>query len=324
MIPQSMRPFSLFFVLVCASCGNPDPCVEDPANCQDAGKDSGGPDGPGSCTGVCVPPAPGKWLATSLLWIGDTPNAAPPTCPDVMPAPFPGFADTPPTVECPVCSCSPSSAQCLLPAQLSANPDVCPGGPGAQEFSAPPTWDGTCNATNPVSSADSLAVASPPLPGGYCDPVVTGPPKIQGPMPAVECEGTPHVAPGTCGDQSMVCAFPKTEGFLTCIVQLGDQECPDGWPTKHRVFPNSQACGCQCSSPVGDSCSATVTVYKDGACSQPLGSVMVSSDQPKGCVDVTPGSAFGSKSSTPPVYKAGTCTPATLTEGAHLTFCCLP
>ena len=122
----------------------------------------------------------------------------------------------------------------------------------------------------------------------------------------------------------MVCAFPKADGFLTCITNIGDQICPVGWPTRRLVYLNSQACGCQCESPVGDSCSATVTVYADGACSNALGSVMVSSDQPKACLDVIPGAAFGSKSSTPPDYKAGTCVPSKIDEGAPFTICCAP
>lgn len=123
----------------------------------------------------------------------------------------------------------------------------------------------------------------------------------------------------------MVCAYPKADGFLTCIVKLapGDIECPAGWTDKHLVFENVDACGCTCGAPGGDSCSATVTVYADTACSQPLGSLKVSSDQATGCVDVPAGSTFGSKSSTPPVYMAGTCTPAT-TESHPVTFCCLP
>ena len=316
-----MRPLPLFFVFAFAGCGTPDPCAKDPVRCQDAGSD--GPDGPGSCAGMCVPPAPGKWLATSLLWIGG-PNDTPPPCPAVMPAPFPGFADTPPTVVCPACSCSPTISQCGLPVQFSANQNACPGGADAQQFNAPKSWDGTCNATDPVLTAASLTVTPPPSPFSYCEPVVVGVVTIQGPTAALQCEGMPSVAAGTCGDQSKVCAFPTTDGFLTCVVNLGDQQCPDGWPTKHLVFSNSQACGCQCDKPVGDSCSATVTVFEDGACANPLGSVVVSSDQPQGCVDVAASSAFGSKSSTPPIYKAGTCTPKTVTEGAPFTFCCLP
>jgi hypothetical protein len=175
-----------------------------------------------------------------------------------------------------------------------------------------------------ISSADSLTVAPPTIPGGHCQPVTTGSISIQGMKAAQVCNGLVSVAPGTCGDQSMVCAFPKSDGFLTCVARLYDQECPDGWPTRHLVFPNDQACGCQCQNPVGDSCSATVTVYADGACSQPLGSAMVSSDQAQACVDVTAGSPFKSKSSTPPVYKAGTCAPSAIDLGAHFTYCCVP
>jgi hypothetical protein len=321
-IVKPMRLLSPLLVLVLAcACSSPDPCAKDPVQCQDAGSD--GPGGPGSCTGVCLPHAPPGWYAISLLWVG-APNATPPPCPDVLPAAHPGFADTPPTVSCPSCSCSPSHGFCDLPDQLFANSSACPGGSGSQQFNAPPAWDGTCDAMGAISSASSLTVMPPPIPGGQCVPVTAGTISIQGATAAQTCDGLVHVAPGTCGDQSMVCAFPKTAGFLTCIAQLGDQQCPDGWPTRHLVFQNDQACGCQCQSPVGGSCSATVTVYADGACSQPLGSVMVSSDQPKACVDVAAGSAFKSKSSTPPVYKAGTCAPSAINEGAHLTYCCVP
>ncbi len=123
----------------------------------------------------------------------------------------------------------------------------------------------------------------------------------------------------------MVCAYPKADGFLTCIVRLapGDLECPAGWTEKHLVYENANACGCTCSAPSGESCSATVTVYGDDACSTALGSVSVSSDQSQACVGVAAGSAFGSKSSTPPVYKAGTCVPSP-TQNHPSTYCCLP
>jgi hypothetical protein len=316
-----MRYLSPLLVLACVACSTPDPCADDPTHCQDAGKD--GPDGLGSCAGVCLPHAPAGWLATSLLWIGK-PSDTPPACPSVLSGTLPGFADTLPTVSCPACKCSPSSGECLLPVQLSANLNACPGGSGGQQFDAPKAWDGTCDTSNPISSADSLTASPPPSPGGGCSPVVTGQINIQGTTPALVCSGTPSVAPGTCGDQDMVCAFPKTDGFLTCITNVGDQKCPASWTTRHLVYLNSQACGCQCSSPVGDSCSASITVYEDGACSNPLGSVMVSSEQPNACVDVTPGSAFKSKSSTPPVYKSGICTPSTFDEGEPFTVCCAP
>jgi len=323
MISKPMRPFSLLLVLAFIGCGTPDPCEKDPALCRDAGQDSGS--GPGTCSGVCAPAAPSGWFATSLLWVGATGDTAP-SCPKVMPIPYPGFSDTPPTVDCPACLCTPSSASCLLPDQLFANPGACPGGgAGVQQFNAPAAWDGTCNTMSSVSSADSLTVTPLPTPASYCVPSVAGPISLQGPTPSLRCESPNHVAPGSCGDQSMICAFPKTDGFLTCIVDLSKKavECPDGWPAKHVVWSNDYACGCTCGAPSGDTCSATVTVYEDGKCSKPLGSVMVSSDQPKRCIDVTPGSPFGSKSSTPPVYTAGTCTPSP-TQTHPQTFCCLP
>ena len=124
----------------------------------------------------------------------------------------------------------------------------------------------------------------------------------------------------------MFCSFPKFDGFLTCIASTNEAPgaCPEGWPTKHNIFLDNQACGCECGSPVGESCSTTVTVYGDGACSNPLGSVLVSSDQPKACVNVPAGSALKSKSATPPTYKAGTCTPKTTPMSGPLTYCCLP
>lgn len=322
MISKPMRPLSLLLVLASAGCGTPDPCAKDPTLCRDAGQDSGS--GPGTCTGVCAPPVPTGWFATSLLWVGAKGDMAP-ACPAVMPVPYPGFADTPPTADCPACLCTPSSASCLLPSQLLANGGACPGGSSAQQFNVPVGWDGTCNSMSPVSSASSLTVTPLPPPVSACTPSVAGPISLDGAAPSLSCESPNHVAPGSCGDQNMVCVWPNSPSFLTCIVMVSQDssECPAGWPTKHLVWENDYACGCACSQPSGDSCSATVTVYEDGACSQSLGSVMVSSDKPKGCVDVTPGSAFGSKSSTPPVYTAGTCAPSS-TPTYPQTFCCLP
>lgn len=319
-----MRRYLLLFMMAFPGCGTSDPCAADPMRCSDAGGDAG-PSGPGSCTGVCVAPAPSGWYATSLLWIGEE-GAAAPACPSFMPAPFDGFADTPPNVVCPTCDCAPSSAACLLPHQMFANAGVCPGdGSSSQSFDAPLGWNGACNVMDPVSSASSLTVSPPAVPGtNYCQAVVSGPTIIEGTTPARVCQSpTNSVAPGSCGDQTMVCAFPPAEEYLTCIVRPGDNDCPEGWPTKHIVYEDASACGCVCGDPIGDSCSATITVYEDSACTKPLGSVSVSSDQPAGCVDVAPGSAFGSKSSTLPIYKAGICTPKTY-QIAPDTFCCLP
>lgn len=319
-----MRPFLLILALACAACGTQDPCAGDPTQCRDAGEDSGSSTDLGTCEGVCLPPAPSEWYATVLLWVGDKPDAVPPPCPTVMPAAFPGYADIAPTVECPPCACSPSKADCSLPSDISAGAGACPGTGAGEPYSSPPSWDGTCDADGPIASAASLTVAPAKPAGSYCTPVLMGEASFQGSKPALQCDGLPNQPAGTCGVHDMTCAFPKSEGFLTCIIDAGELQCPDGWPVRHIVFPNHQACGCRCESPVGDSCSATVTVFADGACDAPLGSVMVSSDLPAACADVPPGSSFGSKSSTPPVYKAGTCAPTASGKGTPLTFCCQP
>src|ERR1700722_4217330 len=127
-------PSLLALLLACAACSSSDPCSKDPAACADAG--------PGSCMGVCLPQAPAAWYAVSLLWIGAS-NATPPACPSELSLAGPGFAETPPTVSCPSCMCSPSIAACNLPDQLAANASTCLGGSGSQQFNAPPAWDGT-------------------------------------------------------------------------------------------------------------------------------------------------------------------------------------
>jgi hypothetical protein len=128
--------------------------------------------------------------------------------------------------------------------------------------------------------------------------------------------------PGTCPSTNEVCTFPNLPGFTVCTSNFGDVACPDGWPTKHLLFARDEACSCTCGAAVGESCSASVTVYADGACSNPLGSVMATSDQPAACLDVDAGSALGSKSAVVS-YQPGTCPPS-LMPPYPLTVCCLP
>lgn len=319
-----MRSFSLLFVLTVAGCSTADPCAEDPTLCKDAGSH----DGLGTCLGQCAPnvPTAQAWYPTVLLWTGPA-DATPPPCPSVLPGASAGFADDKPIVDCPACLCPPSNAPCLLPSLMSANQEACPGGSSATPFNAPKLWDGSCNATNPVSSADSLTVSPPILEIGTargCNAPALTPNSIKGTTQAQLCSGVLSVDTGTCEDPSRTCAYPDTPGFATCVSNPNTATpCPDGWPDRHVFYISDYACRCSCGEPVGDSCSATVTVFEDGACTKPIGSVMVSSAQPTECSNVAPGSAFGSKSATTPVYKSGTCAPS-LTPLSSLALCCLP
>ncbi len=129
--------------------------------------------------------------------------------------------------------------------------------------------------------------------------------------------------PGSCLNGNDLCTYPNVAGFSVCTLSRGDAPCPPGWPSRHLFFRRDQACDCSCGNAIGESCSATVTAYKDDACSEPLGSVVATtSDQPAACFDVAPGSALGSKSATVS-YQPGNCAP-TLTKIQPSTLCCLP
>jgi hypothetical protein len=315
-IGHPMRFASIFLVLALIGCGTSDPCSQDPLRCPDAGL--------GSCAGDCAPHVPVEqgWLYTVLLWTG-APSATPPACPMPWLGSNLGFADSEPSISCSPCACSPSAAECLLPEQLSAHPAACPGGPSSQPFNAPPLWDGACSAMDAVSSAASVTAVPLSRAQPHCSATPSQPPVINGVTRAQVCVGTNSVPFGTCGDPQQTCIYPKTDGYVTCIASDGDQACPPGWPNKHLVYYDAQACVCVCGDPVGDSCSTTLTVYADNACTSRLASVAVSSsDTPAACMNVPLGSSLGSKSATAPVYTAGTCTP-TLTKTTADTLCCL-
>lgn len=309
------RTIVLLSALVVAGCGPSDPCANDPALCQDAGQ--------GTCTGQCLPAANGGLYA--LIWSGPE-GATPPACPSVANIhQETGYLDTPPSVTCSPCTCSPSENVCSPSGTMSANAAACPAtGASVQPFNAPPVWDGTCNAMDPVSSAASLTVDPPSLGfvpvQGQCSPSGSEVMQSSGATIALRCNslGTP----GTCPSQDQVCTYPNVPGFSICVFVYNDLACPEGLPTRRLLFEMPTACICACGAPAGESCSATVTAYEDGACSNPLGSVTVTSDQPAACLDVNAGAPLGSKSALVS-YHPGTCAPTVQTTQAE-TVCCMP
>jgi hypothetical protein len=299
------------------ACGSADPCVTNPSQCNDGGL--------GTCTGQCVD-LPASWSPGRLLWLGPE-GSTPPACPAMAKNRLLGYADAPPpTVECPTCTCAATTGSCLLPSMINANKAACPGVPGeAVPFDAPNIWDGACTAMDAVSSAASLLVPPPALsPLSECFP--SSDPAIQlagGATRALVCSDDFGIEPGACADPQAFCTVAKAPGFSLCVSSGGDTVCPEGWPDKHVVFLDIDECACSCAPPTGEKCSSTLSVYADGACSQLLGSALVSSDQAPMCIDTPPGSPFGSKSATPPLYQSGTCTPS-LTKSLPVTLCCQP
>jgi hypothetical protein len=318
-----MRRISLLVALALAGCGTSDPCADDPALCNDAGSLV-------TCTGTClsmqdVEPYP--WTLASLLWLGPEGSQMPACPPGAAAITDPGYADAPPTMlACPPCTCTQSLGECFLPAMMSANRAPCPGvAAEAIPFDAPEIWDGTCTAMDAVPSAASLDVPPPALFGtSMCEASDAPPVSLAGGTTrALVCSNTDGEEPGACANPGDTCALGKAAGFLYCILAGGDQACPTPWPDKHLVFFDFQECNCSCGPPTGDTCTSTISVYSDSACMQPLGSAMVSSDQPDMCIDITPSSPLGSKSATPPIYQPVTCMPSE-TQSLPTTLCCQP
>ena len=317
----------LLLVLTFVGCGTGDttgsdggtstnPCIANPESCM------------GTCTGQCAPDAPGWPAVFFQVWSGPA-GSTPPNCPTDTPHPGHGYLDTPPdSVSCSACSCGPSQGGCFQPSQMTANNTACPAdAPGVQHviFDPPTVWDGTCTAKNPVPSADSLTVSLAQLaPNSQCGASGVTVTDVQGGKTiAVACSSPSNVPDGKCPGGT-VCAYDKMPGFLLCIAEFsGDVACPEGWPNKRLYYDDHYLCKCSCGDPVGETCSTTITAYEDGACTKPLGSAAVSAGKPAACVDVPPGSAFGSKSATPPAYIAGTCAPK-LEKNHPWTLCCMP
>jgi hypothetical protein len=291
----------------------PDPCITDPVGC--------------TCTGQCAPLRGSSGRA--LLWSGPE-GTTPPACPSAA-ATFlgAGYLDALPSmITCSgTCTCSTSNGGCAPALAMSAHNTVCPAaGPGVP-FNAPETWDGSCTTMDSLSSAASLTVQPPFSPSSQdiCEPSLINVVTFQGGTTVAELCITQGTGvgdlPGGC-PSGEVCTFPNVPGFSICTYAVGDQPCPDGWPTKHLYFDRGSGCSCSCGPPMGEVCTSTVTVYEDTACTKPVGSVMAASDTPAACVDISPTSTLGSKSATA-VFTAGTCKPM-LMMAASTTLCCLP
>ncbi|MGK3991654.1 hypothetical protein [Sorangium sp. So ce1024] len=312
---------------------------------------------PQACPGQCVPRAPLGWSEPALLWIGPPDQA--PDCPAAAPSigyeGHAGFTAAPPRA-CPACLCDPPDASCELPAAWRAHASFPCGVPGAAEtsFAAPEGWDGACTATNAVAAgqvcdgalcAQSLEIPAPRVLPGSCTARSAEAPEGPGePAPggsfallARACTGT---VLASCSDPGATCApappagdGAPPEGFLTCIHHEGEQDCPATYPDRH-VFhagvEDTRGCApCGCGEPSGGTCSVLASAFSDGACSDFVVGVVVSSDAPL-CSGIVPGTALGSRSASVIRFEPGACEPTggeptgdvALLDAA--TFCCRP
>jgi hypothetical protein len=324
--------------------GREDPCHRnDSTRVVDAGSDSG-PNGP-PCQ--CVPIAPNGWQEPVLVWIG--PPSVAPACPTQAPARLAyGLEIIASSISCGACACDPPVGSCTLPEISSTSSALCPGtAPGASHifFNAPSGWDGSCTSMDAIPGGNcasspcvqSLTISPLILTQGECTPKAA-PPSNPPTQPvwgtvAVSCKSSSSLA---CSNAGEVCGPAAPPEYRRCISLREDSPCPTGpYSERHLAFDalkDNRGCApCSCGPAVGNSCTASISVFKDDACTLPLlGTVPVSSNGPS-CFDLQPpGPPLGSKSAGPIIYSPGVCQPSggvptgSADGVSPTTFCCLP
>jgi hypothetical protein len=311
----------------------------------DAGNDAGFP------CGICVPGQPLFWSYPFLVWFGGTQQDAP-SCPaSAADLAFKGFVSLTAPVDCGTCTCGAPSGSCALPATMTANAASCAQeGPSTPHTPFDPAsgWTGTCDTNESIPSGklcagvdcvQSLTVGPLTPSESGCTP--SQPSSMQS-IPVfndyiIGCLRNPYEH---CPDNlGALCVPPPPPGFEVCIAATGVFDCTDPtnltpqYPETHLVYDDyldTRACSpCTCGEPSGSTCSSTVSVYTDGACSTLAYSATVDSSGPA-CHDLPAGTPLGSKSATPPTFAPGACTPGggapmgAVTPTDATTFCCIP
>lgn len=140
----------------------------------------------------------------------------------------------------------------------------------------------------------------------------------------------------TCGLTSN-CIAPPPAGYKLCFVANDIDvavSCPNGWTEQQvgwRDVTNKRVCSaCTCGPPESASCEVRASVYADDACTDARGDTTLNSNEDAKCVDLTAGTALGSKTAEILSYQAGTCAASTSELSGELelkrpvTYCCLP
>ena len=151
------------------------------------------------------------------------------------------------------------------------------------------------------SCVQSLTIAPLALTENACtvsvEPVAAKLPYTWGTV-ARSCRG---VAYGRCAMPAEICAPAPEPDFAQCLARDGDRECPGPYYTVKHVFYSGLAdtrdcTPCACGAPLGSTCTAFVSAFKDGSCSSPVVAGTVDATGPV-CLDVSPpGSRSGASS----------------------------
>lgn len=314
---------------------------------HDAGPDAGGRGtggAPDPCAQCASLPASGWGNYPVLAWIGAEKDA--PQCPADVPAfAYEGHADLSAPLNCGSCTCTPPMGTCLLSTTMTANATTCGLGGTTTQFDPSAGWTGACDANDSIPAGklcggvdcvQSLTIG-PLTVNDTVACTASQPPAQSAPTWQTfvrACQGVPQTA---CEGGAGFCFPASPPGFRVCILRQGDNDCslPQIAPYTEKhvfydTFEDTRACSaCTCGAPTGSTCSSTVSIYTDGACSTLAYSATVDAAGPA-CQNVTAGTPLGSKSASLPKYTAGACTPSGgMAAGAATplmptTLCCIP
>jgi hypothetical protein len=296
----------------------------------------------GECRGQCIPLPPLDFEGPMIVYIG--PQEGAPECPAHAPIKaYEGLGDLrDESLYCPPCECS--APACVLPEVVTASDlSVCPNDPpGATltPFSAPASWDGSCTSPGTVDASQLGSVTIAPVTVRPCEPIVEVVPDWDF-YPlwntfARACRG--QVDNGRCEDPALICmptAEPPPPGFRQCIAYTKDAapECPDTYPIQFTFYSGAEdtrnCTECECQQQGQPDCTALISLYQTGTCSQLLYSGPVGT-QGTICSGVMPGLQLRSMEASLLVNEPGTCTPTggvpvgeVVPEGPKV-FCCQP
>jgi hypothetical protein len=350
---------SLLSAVLVALAGCAPEFIEGNYNCTNPDKDYVGPDGiPDPChdqgpvvdAGLECPVGKyihwrAPWLDPMLLWSGPADQV--PECPlGSVSIAYEGRTDlvAPPT--CEACTCQSPTGSCALPSTLAVQADVCgPQGTPPLYWNAPASWDGLCDGTTQVPTGKAYSVKIDPLTmtENGCAPGPTLPAKVVSLYWNTFARGCDVVIPKGPTPRSLCLPDgPVQPGFKLCIFLAGENACPDDTPdsvfTEQHIFyqgveDNRQCSACDCGSPTGSACTATISIYKgnDLTCNgSTVTQTTISSVGPV-CLDIAlPGQSLGSKSIDSKVYLPSTCAPIGGDESGSAiktqpaTLCCRP
>jgi len=307
----------------------------------------------------CVPMIPAGWNGPVALYDGSAANA--PACNTDFPtAAYSGFAQPMATpAQCNACTCSAiSGGTCLFAPQIVVGDAPCASDPTCSaNLAVSDGWTGTCEVQSyfpggqtlcgPGSNCSSntgmpcnvsVSMAATVVTGGTCAASpggVMAKDPVQWNAVGLACSGASQG--GGCGTDGA--CLPSTGTAFsagTCIQQAGEQLCPAPFTHSHIFYSSAvdtrDCSACGCGAPLGQVCSAQVTVYSatTSMCSGTPVATLAVDGQPA-CSNLQGNPTVGAHHASNVNISGGACPSsggeptgdATADSTTAVTFCCL-